>query len=94
MSKGLNDRSTWHPFIKAFIDEFGDDKSFLDGIGSKIGTYSSIGSIVPKLKNDRILFETLLNHKLQRVRTWSESHIADLDRQIKREENREQEEGF
>jgi hypothetical protein len=88
------DRSAWHPFIKAFINEFGDEKSVLDGISSKIGSYSWVGSVVPKLKNDRILFENLLDHKIQNVKTWAEIHIADLDRQIKWEENREQEEGF
>jgi hypothetical protein len=80
----------WHPYAKAFIDEFGENDEVLDHISAKIGTYSWVGSVVYKLEEDRRLFELLLDHPSDNVRNWANVHIADLDKRIKWERNRDE----
>lgn len=80
-----------HPYLIQFLDEFGEDKRVLDAISSKIGTYSWVGSIVPKLLSDKALFQHLLSHNLALVREWAQAHLDDLDKRIKWETDRDEE---
>jgi len=84
--------NSWHVYAKSFIDEFGDIDEVLSGISAKMGTYSWMGSVVPKLQRDRELFESLLNHSKENVRKWARMHINDLEKRIKWENNRDEDE--
>ena len=89
--KQRNKESKWHGYAKKFIDEFGNDKNVLSAIGAKLGTYSWTGSVVPKLESDKALFVELLDHPFPSVREWAQLHIEDLDKRIKWESNRDEE---
>lgn len=86
-----SEQSNWHPYALKFIDEFGEDEHFLSAISAKLGTYSWVGSVVPKLKSDKALFEKLLDHRNEKVRNWARIHIEDADKRIKWESNRDEE---
>lgn len=83
-------RSAWHPYAMAFIDEFGDDKNVLNAISAKLGSYSWVGSVVPKLESDASLFEQLLNHKIESVRKWAHANLEDVQNRIRWERNRDE----
>lgn len=85
------DASKWHPYAKAFIDQFGDNDDVLSGIDSKIGTYSWIGSVVERLKQNKTLFESLLHHENANVRRWAEMNVVNLTKRIEWEKNRDDE---
>ena len=88
--KDLEGKLNWHPYAKAFIDEFSENNEVLEHLSAKIGTYSWVGSVVPKLEDDRKLFELLKDHPSDNVRNWALIHIADLDKRIKWEKNRDE----
>lgn len=90
--KESNDNIAWHPYAKNFIDEFGQIDEVLSHISAKMGTYSWVGTVVPRLKGDRKLFELLLDHPIENVRTWAIAHMEDLDKRIRWEENRDEDE--
>lgn len=80
----------WHPYAMKFLNEFGDDRDFLSAISANLGTFGWTGTIVPKLKSDRVLFEKLLDHKIKLVREWAQLNIDDLDKRIKWESDRDE----
>ncbi|MEJ8819458.1 hypothetical protein [Lacibacter sp. H407] len=82
----------WHPYARKFIDQFGESKEVLGYISAKIGTYSWIGSIVPKLERDLMLFKRLVDHPLENVRIWADLHVQDLEKKIKAESDRDADE--
>jgi hypothetical protein len=85
------EQDQWHPYAKAFIDEFGNNNDVLSGIDSKIGTYSWIGSIVERLEQNKKLYESLLLHKNINVRKWAEVNVKSLIKRIEWEKNRDEE---
>ncbi len=89
-SKGADGKIDWHPYAKAFINEFSENNEVLGHISAKIGTYSWVGSVVPKLEDDRKLFQLLLEHASENVRHWAQVHIKDLGKRIKWERNRDE----
>lgn len=86
-----NSSSELHPYAKAFIDEFGDDKFILSAISAKIGTYGWVGSIIPKLVSDKAIFMQLIDHSRPEVREWAQLHLEDVDKRIQFEIDREAE---
>ncbi|MBS4065728.1 MAG: hypothetical protein KGZ74_14305 [Chitinophagaceae bacterium] len=88
--KDKDDTLIWHPYAKEFIDAFGDSKEVLSYISAKIGTYSWIGSVVPKLEGDLRLFRLLIDHPIENVKVWAELNIKNLERKIKSERDRDE----
>jgi len=80
----------WHPHAKLLIDLLGDNDRFLGELSSRMGSYSWTGTVVPKLESDLRLYETLLDHPIERVRKWANSHIEDLKGRINWEKNRDE----
>ena len=80
----------WHPYAKQFIDEFGDFTNLLDSISAKLGSYFWIGSIVPRLKDEKMLYELSLEHKNPNVLEWAKRNIEILERRIRAENNRDE----
>lgn len=78
-------RVSWHPFTLTFIEEFGSDELVLNAISANLGSYSWVGSTVPLLEGQKLLFEQLKNHKIKIVKVWARRNIGYLDEEIKKE---------
>jgi hypothetical protein len=80
----------WHPYAKQLIDLLGDNDRFLSELGARMGSYSWTGSVVPKLESDLKLYQSLLDHPVERVRNWANAHINELTGRITWEKNRDE----
>ena len=73
---GLSDFFLW------LCDNFGDDKAVLDAFSSNMGTFSYCGNEISAMYASRItLFEPLLSHTKETVRTWAKRQIESLKAQ-------------
>lgn len=73
---GLSDFFLW------LCDNFGDDKDVLDSFSSNMGTFSYCGNEISAMYASRIpLFEPLLSHTKESVRTWAKRQIESLQAQ-------------
>ena len=81
----------WHPIALRFIEEFADDKAFLEHIEVSLGSYSWVNSVVPKLKQELVMFEQLLNNKNQNIKAWAQKQANYLKQKIEFEENQDEE---
>jgi len=81
------DKSDWHSFTKKLIDEFGDNKDFINALSINMGTYSWCGSIVPLLEAKRTIVNKLLDHKHDKIREWAAKNEKDLLDYIHQENN-------
>nr|WP_068891228.1 hypothetical protein [Pedobacter panaciterrae] len=88
------DDKKWHPLALKFIQEFGDDKRFLEELSAKLGSYSWVNSVVPKLLVEKAMFEELLLHNNPKVQDWAKSSIIQLNKQIDWENNSDAEHFF
>jgi hypothetical protein len=72
------------------LEEFGNDKDTLDGLGANMGTYSWVGSPVSLYQSQISCLQSLLsNPKMSReVKEWAQLSISDLQRQINAEQSR------
>jgi hypothetical protein len=84
----------FHSITKRLIDEFGENHKVLDNLGANMGSYSWVGSTIPLLKSKRKLLESLITHPKIIVKEWSEKKIINLDQEILREIQREEEQKF
>lgn len=73
---GLSDFFLW------LCDHFGDEKDMLDAFSSNIGTFSFCGNEISAMYASRIpLFEPLLSHSKETVRSWAQRQIDSLKAQ-------------
>lgn len=73
---GLSDFFLW------LCDNFGDDKDVLDSFSSNMGSFSYCGNEISAMYASRIpLFEPLLSHTKESVRTWAKRQIESLQAQ-------------
>ncbi|MFC0263705.1 hypothetical protein [Fontibacter flavus] len=86
-----NQYTEWHPYAKRLIDDFGHIKEVLISLNSNMGTFSWTGSLVPLLEAQKELFLSIKNHEIQLVSEWVMGNLDNIDEQIKRERNRDQE---
>jgi hypothetical protein len=84
-SKKTSGEVTWHPFAKAMIDTFGDLDGFLNEVGANLGTFGSVGSVIPYYRDQQKLMKELFDHKLGAVRKWSKAGFESLEKSIGRE---------
>ncbi|RZJ90957.1 MAG: hypothetical protein EOO20_06620 [Chryseobacterium sp.] len=89
--KGEDNKSTWHPLSKKLIDDFGSVEEVLSNLDSNMNSFSWTGSVIPYLRSQIELMESLLNHKNIEVQQWSKSKIEYLNKQIVFEKNRDEE---
>ena len=73
-----------HPILRRLIDEFGARASVLDGIGTNIYTFSSVGSLTRYYGQYIEPLGGLTNHRIPSVRTWAERFIRQLQSEIER----------
>lgn len=73
---GLSDFFLW------LCDHFGDEKDMLDAFSSNMGTFSFCGNEISAMYASRIpLFEPLLSHSEDTVRSWAQRQIDSLKAQ-------------
>lgn len=73
---GLSDFFLW------LCDHFGDENDMLDAFSSNMGTFSYCGTEISALYASRIpLFEPLLSHSKETVRSWAQRQIDSLKAQ-------------
>jgi len=82
----VGDVISWHPFSKAIIDEFGDNKNLLSHLSSNMETFGSIGSSIPHYNTQKILLEKLIYHEIPRVKEWAIDMLEYTKKSIKREQ--------
>ena len=87
-----DDFKNWHPVATRLIDEFGTIRSVLSNISANIGSFSSIGSVVPYLNVQRELFNKLISHPTLEVSEWAKANIGYIEKDIKQERTRDEEE--
>ena len=70
---GLSDFFLW------LCDHFGDDTDMLDAFSSNMGTFSFCGNEISAMYASRIpLFDPLLSHPKETVRSWAQRQINSL----------------
>jgi hypothetical protein len=84
----------FHPITLRLINEFGNNQDVLSNLSSNMGSYSWVGSMIPLLKSKRKLFNSLKNHAIPEVADWAKRNICYMDKEIEREQQREDEERF
>lgn len=69
-------------FFLWLCDHFGDEKDMLDAFSSNMGTFSFCGNEISAMYASRIpLFEPLLSHSKDTVRSWAQRQIDSLKAQ-------------
>ena len=86
-----DEKTSWHPFSKKIIDEFGSSKEVMSELSANMGTYGTVGSSIPYLKMLKELITDLIEHPDDFVRQWANYKLKSLERQIKLETLSEEE---
>jgi transcriptional regulator with XRE-family HTH domain len=83
--------TSWHPFVRRLIDEFGAEKTLRSAIDSALHTFSWSGSLTTYYSRFVKPFDDLKDHALDAVRLWAEMSKARMEAEIGREERRDSE---
>jgi hypothetical protein len=81
----------WDPIALTLLEKFGDNQEFLIEISAKLGSYSWVNSVIPKLKKEQKMFESIIDHNNANVRKWAENEVKAIMRRMDWENNMEQE---
>lgn len=77
---------SWNPFAKKLIDEFGNQRSLLNNLSSKLGSYMIYNSSAEELyKKRKKMVEELLNSQLKEVVDFAKNEIIYFDKRIEDE---------
>jgi len=79
------------PIVKIILEKYADRPYVLNELGCNIGSFSSVGSVIPHYEAQKKTYETLLNHSRQEVRDWAKRQINSCDYLIDHESVREAE---
>jgi hypothetical protein len=77
------DPNNWHPLAKALIDNFGNSEKLLQEISSNIGSFGSVGSRVPYLRNQQTLVAKLESHPIAKVAKWAKAFVKHKETEIR-----------
>jgi hypothetical protein len=78
-----NDPVTWHPLATALIDNFGNSDKLLLEIDSNIGSFGSVGSRAPYLRNQQSLVAKLESHPISKVAKWAKAFVKRKETEIR-----------
>ena len=78
------DELTLHPTTSRLIDEFGDRRDVLAGIGSNIGTFTWVGSTTTYYQQYLGPLGALADHRIAAVRRWAAERARQLEADIER----------
>lgn len=79
------------PEAYKLIDLYADQPYVLDEIECSLGSFSSIGSVVPHYIEQEKVFKTLLMHKNATVRRWAQQQVNNCEYLAQNESERESE---
>lgn len=65
----------WHPSLKKFISEFGDQANVLGALSSRLHPLSWWGSLLPHLHPQLKLLESWITHPNPKIRQWARDRI-------------------
>lgn len=86
ISESVEGQETWHPFTRLLIDEFGDDEIVLENLSSNMGSFGSVGSLIPYYNTQKTILQELIEHDKDTVSTWAKKMLEYTERTIKREQ--------
>lgn len=78
----------------ALLEKYGGDKRVASEISANIATRGWSGSLVPILESDKSALAQLAGHASANVRSWVREYTSYIDEQIKKESEKDEEEGF
>jgi hypothetical protein len=90
-AKKDNEDTSWHPYAKRLIDEFGEFETVLDALNANMNTFSWSGSLEPYLRQQLALMTELMNHPKTKVAEWATKYADYLIKEIERQKKRDQE---
>jgi hypothetical protein len=64
-----------HPFTIGFLELFGAEEGILDEISANIGTFSTVGGSGKYFLMLKNLFQTLISHRIPKVRDWAKRAV-------------------
>jgi triacylglycerol esterase/lipase EstA (alpha/beta hydrolase family) len=90
----INDKQEPSELFIALLEKYGNDKRVASELSVNIATRGWSGSLVPYLESDKSALTPLTGHANANVRGWVRDYITYIDQQIKKESDRDEEEGF
>lgn len=73
------------PIVLKILDKYADRPYVLNELGCNIGSFCSIGSVIPYYEAQKKTYKTLLNHPNKEVKNWAIKHIEDCNNMIEKE---------
>lgn len=70
--------------VLEILQNYGDQQEALDELSAKMGSFSSSGSVIPNLVQQKETLETLLSFNNDTVVKWAKQEITSLNIQIKK----------
>ena len=86
----LLERTSWSPFARFLLDEYGDQESLTEAVSANISSFFWKGPLSQYYENIKTAMEELKNHKHQNVRDFAENQIHYLEEKIQREKQNEE----
>lgn len=90
----FDDRKEPSKLFVALLEKYGSNKKVASELSANIATRGWSGSLVPHLESDITALAQLTEHANANVRLWVGDYISYIERQIKIESDRDEEEGF
>jgi len=76
------------------IDRYGESSDVLSALAANLNTFSWAGSVIPFYERQVDLLTPLTTHPIEKVRLWADNLIGGAREQIKKEKEREEEQGI
>jgi hypothetical protein len=83
------DEVVWNPLVSQMFDKFFSNQEFFISLSRALGSFSSIGSVIPYYEERVNLLRLLLDHKNEEIKSFASSNINYFERMIAMEKRRE-----
>ena len=77
--------------VLKLIDLYGEQEGVLTALSCNMGSFSSVGSIVPLYEKQYKCIEQISTHRSEKIRTWSVKMLSNLKKQIENEKTHDEE---
>lgn len=77
--------------VLKLIDLYGEQEGVLTALSYNMGSFSSVGSIVPLYEKQYKCIEQISTHRSEKIRTWSVKMLSNLKKQIENEKTHDEE---
>lgn len=79
-----------HPLAALMLDRFGSLPGFMNEFSANVHSFGSVGSVVPYLRDQQALFQSLISHQDTTVSAWAKREVESFETSIKREQLKEE----